>query len=386
MGPSPNKSLYPASFTIQGIDHELGRLTDTFGGAPRVYPSSEGVIATWGGIQLQPLNRNDLNLLSKGENPNLGFLIDYRMDFHDSARAGLPVYSLSGGKGFVWIARFQKDGTPGKLRFLAADPSQMNLVGLHPSEPWNSPSGRVPPSTSQIQIEQEITKQLQAQAKIAEAEAERVKAEAEKAKAEAMQVRPLAGERGQSEPEPPIASSSDSSRPWCGSDTPPDSCGKTQSQSSDNGDEDTFISAVVRSREAYQAAANDLAKGGTRAMRKKEICAVLHSMSVQQWKGTIAKLSSNSEGKGVLYVKIAPDVQLTTWNNRISDMSDDTLIEPSSSLFQTLSHLKTGDAVTISGSFVQADQDCVKESSMTLSGSMLSPDFVFRFSEVTPRQ
>ena len=40
--------------------------------------------------------------------------------YHESARAGLPVYSLGGGKGYVWIARFGKNGVKGVLRFLAA--------------------------------------------------------------------------------------------------------------------------------------------------------------------------------------------------------------------------------------------------------------------------
>jgi hypothetical protein len=49
--------------------------------------------------------------LAQGKSPNQGVLVDYLMDFHESARAGLPVYSLSGGAaGYVWVARFDKKG------------------------------------------------------------------------------------------------------------------------------------------------------------------------------------------------------------------------------------------------------------------------------------
>ena len=41
---------------------------------------------------------------------------------------GLPVYSMGGGKGYVWIARFGARRKEGALRFLAADPSQMKLA------------------------------------------------------------------------------------------------------------------------------------------------------------------------------------------------------------------------------------------------------------------
>jgi predicted aspartyl protease len=51
-------------------------------------------------------------------------LIDFLNNFHQSAKAHLPVYKLSGSAGFAWIANYDRRGK-GTLRFFAADPSQM---------------------------------------------------------------------------------------------------------------------------------------------------------------------------------------------------------------------------------------------------------------------
>lgn len=122
-----NKSVSPAAFTNSEADSELKRLSGQFGSSPHIDASPEGIIATWGDIKLQRLPQSDLASLTRDKNPNLGFMVDYLMNFHELARAGLPVYSLRGGKGYVWIARFGKNGVKGALRILAADPSQMKL-------------------------------------------------------------------------------------------------------------------------------------------------------------------------------------------------------------------------------------------------------------------
>ncbi len=135
-----NKSVSPASFTKQAIEREIQRLSERFGGAPHIYSSRVGLMATWGDIELQQLTQNDLTLLARGQNPNLGFLVDYLMNFHESARVGLPVYRLGGGKGFVWIAKFDDNVKEGVLRFLAADPSQMKLSAAEPPESPSRPA------------------------------------------------------------------------------------------------------------------------------------------------------------------------------------------------------------------------------------------------------
>jgi hypothetical protein len=125
-----NKELFPAYFTAADIDMEISRLSSQFGGTPRIYRLNEtrgfpkAVIATFSGVELQPLKPNDLAVLAQGKSPHIGILIDFLNNFHQSAKANLPIYKLSGSEGFAWIANYNRQGK-GTLRFFAADPSQM---------------------------------------------------------------------------------------------------------------------------------------------------------------------------------------------------------------------------------------------------------------------
>jgi hypothetical protein len=152
------------------------------------------------------------------------------------------------------------------------------------------------------------------------------------------------------------------------------------------GDEQQFIRAVQDARTAFQQAPNEMAQGGTRAQRREAICRVLSTPTVSGWIGHISKLGSNSDGKGVLEISLAEGLLIKTWNDDLSDISDNTLIDPSSPLFHDLSQMKVGDEVFFSGLFLPSALDCVQEASLTLSGSMTDPEFVFRFMNVVQRQ
>ena len=154
-----NESVSPSAFTNVEVGSELNCLSGRFGSSPHIESSPEGVIATWDDIKLQRLPRSDLAILTQNKNPNLGFMVDYLMNFHESARAGLPVYSLGGGKGYVWIARFGKNGVKGALRFLAADPSQMKLGAVEITEfppPYSPPRRQGAPPSSETAVSQEL--------------------------------------------------------------------------------------------------------------------------------------------------------------------------------------------------------------------------------------
>ena len=146
---------------------------------------------------------------------------------------------------------------------------------------------------------------------------------------------------------------------------------------SDAGREEMFISVVQEATQRYKSAENDMAKGGVRAWRKEAICRLLPSLAVDSWNGEIYSLSSNSEGKGVVEIMIAPNIYMKTWNNSLSDSHDHTLIDPNSRVFQVLSGMKKGDHIRFSGSFSPSEADCVGEPSLTQNGSMSEPEFIF---------
>ncbi|MFA6966112.1 hypothetical protein [Bosea sp. (in: a-proteobacteria)] len=144
-----------------------------------------------------------------------------------------------------------------------------------------------------------------------------------------------------------------------------------------------FIQAVERGRAAYAAGANEMAKGGARPARAKEICAALADIKVSGWTGVVRELSSNSHGKGVLSVDIGQGILLGTTTIDFGDWND-TLIAPGSALFQKAAALAPKQRVSFSGLLVRNDVDCVQEKSLTLAGSMKAPEFLFKFTDLSP--
>lgn len=152
-------------------------------------------------------------------------------------------------------------------------------------------------------------------------------------------------------------------------------------------DEQKFIAIVSEAQRATATASNDMQKGGVRAQRATQVCDLLKGSNISGWVGKAMKIDANSDGKGVLSIAIANDIIITTWNNAVSDVSDNTLLEPSSDLFQKASQLRRRQDVRFSGNFLTgSDEDCVKESSLTLDGSLKNPEYLFRFADVTSLQ
>jgi len=143
-----------------------------------------------------------------------------------------------------------------------------------------------------------------------------------------------------------------------------------------------FISIVTTAQKKSQEVKNDMQLGGVKASRDTELCNLLEDKSVVGWIGKVVQVSSNGDGKGVFGVEVAKNVAIRTANNSFSDIGDHTLIDPSSQLFADASALKPGDMVSFSGRFIVDREECLREISVTLDGSVKEPDFMFRFNEV----
>lgn len=150
--------------------------------------------------------------------------------------------------------------------------------------------------------------------------------------------------------------------------------------------EQSFISTVSAAQSQSRNVDNDMQRGGVKAARDRSLCTQMGSLQVTDWVGTVGTIDSNSDGKGVLAVQVAPDITVETWNNALSDIGSDTLIEPGSPVFQAASAMKQGALVRFSGTFLPGDDggDCLREGSLTLEGKVESPDFIFRFSSIAP--
>lgn len=133
---------------------------------------------------------------------------------------------------------------------------------------------------------------------------------------------------------------------------------------------------------AYSEAANDMAAGMQRPRRAKDICAALGGREVRDWTGFISEVSSNGDGYGVLAVETGKGTTIGTWNNALSDDGYNTLLKPGDPVLDVAATLQPGQAVMFSGTFFRSKTDCITESSLTIRGAMLQPDFVFQFSKL----
>lgn len=161
----------------------------------------------------------------------------------------------------------------------------------------------------------------------------------------------------------------------------PDALAEVRTRMPEN--QSLFVGVTELAREKYLAGGNDLAKGSARVSRKEELCAIIGKGTDGTWFGFIDDLSTNSDGLGVLSIKIAPHITLATWNNSLSDFRSGTLISPASSIYKTAMTLKEGERVRFSGEFFESQTDCISEQSMTLDGSLMDPEFTIKFTSLS---
>jgi hypothetical protein len=123
-----NRSQEPAFLNSKESELNIERYSRKFGDSPRIMKMPhrsglpDGVIAVWGRVTLEPLDQESIKTLADGKNPKKGFLIDYLRNFTRSAKEGLPIYRIDGGRGFIWAASFDQKGR-GTLRLAAVDVS-----------------------------------------------------------------------------------------------------------------------------------------------------------------------------------------------------------------------------------------------------------------------
>jgi hypothetical protein len=146
-----------------------------------------------------------------------------------------------------------------------------------------------------------------------------------------------------------------------------------------------FLKIIEDARQAYASGQNDMQKGAARPNRARALCNLLRTRRVEGWVGTVTQLTTNNEGKGVISLDVGRGIVVMTANNAFSDIGLNTMLDPNGSLFQIASTLNKGDDVRFSGEFISGDTDCIMEVSLTMSGSIRSPWFIFRFRGLTKR-
>jgi cell division protein FtsB len=158
---------------------------------PRQRGVPEGVLATWGKVVLEPLDNESIKTLAEGRSPKKGYLIDFLGNFARSAKEGLPIYRISGGPGFLWVASFDPIGR-GVLRFAAVDPSASHPSSLPSDAGVSGLDGQLAgverastnPDVVARQEAEGAAEKAKADVEVARNEAETAKRDAQVAKAE----------------------------------------------------------------------------------------------------------------------------------------------------------------------------------------------------------
>lgn len=145
-----------------------------------------------------------------------------------------------------------------------------------------------------------------------------------------------------------------------------------------------FLSVTAEYSDRFRSAANELQQSALRDERRAALITALSSQHiVNGWVGTIRQLETTSEGKAILAVRLSSNTDIMTWNNGLSDVVDGTLIDKGTHVYEALLNMSVGDSVAVSGSFFPSVEDGVKETSLTIRGSMSEPEFLFRFQSVS---
>lgn len=146
-----------------------------------------------------------------------------------------------------------------------------------------------------------------------------------------------------------------------------------------------FLKVIEDYKVKYDDAPNELKKSAVRTERGNKIKEALgNTHNFSSWVGIVEQMQTTSKGKAIFTIEIeGTGIKMGTINNEFSDLFDNTLIEQSNPLYNAIAELQKGDKVIVSGSFLNSSaRDYVEEYSMTEAGSMKTPDFLVRFTNV----
>lgn len=148
-------------------------------------------------------------------------------------------------------------------------------------------------------------------------------------------------------------------------------------------DQQRFVELVAESKDAYKDADNSIQEKRARQERSEALCKYFDGeYGVQGWKGEVAAIRTTMTDHAGIEVLIAKNLTLKTASTSLTFGSDTqkTLIDSETPLFDTVAGLKEGDRIEFDGRFLAgSEKDCLKEVSLTESGSMRMPEFMFHF-------
>lgn len=148
-----------------------------------------------------------------------------------------------------------------------------------------------------------------------------------------------------------------------------------------------FVETVQKAQKAAEDTDNEMRIVADRKARNADLCATLPTnLAVSGWTGKVTELDTTLGGdSGVITIEMAEDIEVSTWNNGLSDLSANTLIDETSDLYADMTSLSEGDDVVFSGRFIKDSDSCLVESSLSDRGGMETPTFIMKFKELAAK-
>lgn len=141
-----------------------------------------------------------------------------------------------------------------------------------------------------------------------------------------------------------------------------------------------MLAIINKYKEAYSKAENEVQKGYKRIERGRELCKILPSNIFQDWEAELKDFSVSLDGSKIDSVTISLDDITTMRDSSLSLKKGDYIYDI---LFDGL---KKKDKVKVSGSFHYDHDndasDCFYETSFTLSGGMIEPNYLITLSSL----
>ncbi|MBP3043703.1 hypothetical protein KKR91_03670 [Arthrobacter jiangjiafuii] len=150
-------------------------------------------------------------------------------------------------------------------------------------------------------------------------------------------------------------------------------------------DEQAFIDAFEQGKTRYNEAETELQRSVALTERDTQMCGASGNGSMVNWTGKIVEIGANNDGLAHVKIELANGVKVQTWNNALSDISDNTLIPQSAPFFGTLSSMGEDTLVTFTAESVASDTSCLTTTNLTQAFSAVDPNFLVRFSDVRPQ-
>ncbi len=149
--------------------------------------------------------------------------------------------------------------------------------------------------------------------------------------------------------------------------------------------QEEFIKTIESFYRPYRLADNELKKSALRTERKVAIQLILQDLMADEWIGKLKSMGTNSEGKAYIEIQLNnSNIEVKTWNNALSDISDNTLISQGTGLYEKIANLTKNSMVRFWGEFQKDSKDYIKESSLFENNAMTKPQFIMHFLDIAP--